>query len=147
LRRISTSIDIAAPASSVWAVLMNFAAYADWNPFIRRIAGSTSPGSKLQVTVQPEGGSAMSFAPEVLVCMPERELRWRGKVLVNGVFDGEHSLRLTKSTASSCSFFHEETFSGVLVPLIMRGAMLAGTEAGFKAMNRALKTRVERSGA
>jgi hypothetical protein len=143
MRRISTSIDIAAPSSRVWEVLMNFPAYSDWNPFIRQIAGSTNPGSKLQLTVQPEGGSAMSFVPEVLVCMPEREFRWRGRVLFKGVFDGEHALKLTESTAAACTFAQEETFSGVLVPLIMRGAMLAGTEAGFEAMNRALKARAE----
>lgn len=144
MRHISTFIDIEAPPRRVWAVLMDFAAYADWNPFVRHIAGSPSPGSRLRVTIQPQGARPMSFAPEVLACEPEREFRWRGKVLVGGVFDGEHALRLVESAAGSCRFVHEETFSGVLVPVLMRGALRTRTEAGFNAMNRALKLRAER---
>jgi len=147
MHRISTSIDIAASASRVWAVLMDFPAYSDWNPFVRHLTGSTATGSRLQVTVQPEGGRAMSFAPEVLTCEPEREFRWRGKVIVSGLFDGEHAFKLAEAAAGSCRFVHEEVFSGVLVPLLMRGAMRASTQAGFEAMNRALKARAERSDA
>lgn len=76
--RISTSIDIEAPANRVWAVLMDFPAYSDWNPFVRSLVGNTATGSRLQVTVQPEGGRVMSFAPKVLACVPEQEFRWRG---------------------------------------------------------------------
>jgi uncharacterized protein YndB with AHSA1/START domain len=76
-RLISTSIDIKAPASRIWRILTDFPAYSTWNPFVRSIAGSTSPGSRLKVTVQPQGGQPMSFAPEVLACVEEREFRWR----------------------------------------------------------------------
>jgi hypothetical protein len=38
---------------------------------------------------------------------------------------------------------HGEVFSGLLVPLVFRGAMRAGTERGFAAMNRALKALAE----
>jgi hypothetical protein len=144
MKRISTSIDIAAPAARVWAVLTDFARYPEWNPFIRRIVGSPATGTRLQVTIEPAGGRAMSFLPEVIVCEPERELRWLGRVLVRGVFDGEHSFRLAPLTPGSCGFVHEERFSGILASLIMRGDMEARTRAGFDAMNRALKARVER---
>jgi hypothetical protein len=145
MRRISTSIDVGAPASRVWAILMDFPAYADWNPFVRHIVGTGTVGSKLQVTLQPVGGRAMFFAPEVLACDPKRQFRWRGKLFVAGVFDGEHAFEITNSVPTSCRFVHTESFSGVLVPLLMRGTMRAGTEAGFEAMNRALKARAERS--
>lgn len=147
MRHIGTCIDIAAEPRRVWSILMDFAAYVDWNPFVRHIAGSASPGSRLQVTIQPQGGRPMSFAPVVLACEPAREFRWRGKVLVGGVFDGEHAFRLVESTPGSCRFVHEETFSGLLMPLLMRGALRARTEAGFNAMNVALKLRAERGDA
>ena len=146
MKRISTAIDIAAPAARVWAVLMDFRSYPGWNPFVRRVVGSPTTGARLQVTIEPAGGRPMSFAPEVLVCEPEREFRWRGRVLVRGVFDGEHSFRLAPLTPDSCGFVHEECFSGILALLIMRGDMEARTRAGFVAMNRALKARVERDG-
>jgi hypothetical protein len=87
----------------------------------------------------------MSFTPEVVACEPEREFRWRGKFLVRGVFDGEHAFVVSQLSPSSCRFAHEETFSGILVPLLMRGKMRSGTAAGFHAMNLALKARAEGS--
>jgi len=140
VRRIETATDIAAPAGAVWRVLIDFAAYPDWNPFIRRLQGEPTVGTQLEVTLQPPGGSAMSFKPTVLVAEPGRELRWRGRVLVPGLFDGEHAFRL-KAAPSGCRFHHDELFSGLLVPLF--GGMLAKTEQGFGAMNEALKRRVE----
>jgi hypothetical protein len=139
LRRIATAIDIAAVPAAVWAVLMDFAAYPDWNPFIRRLQGDARVGARLEVTVQPPGSREMTFKPTVLAVEPCRELRWRGRVLMPGLFDGEHSFRL-EPTASGCRFHHGETFSGLLVPLF--GGMLAKTERGFEAMNAALGRRV-----
>jgi len=147
VQRISTSIDIAATAEQVWAVLMDFSGYSAWNPFVRSISGRTTPGSKLLVTIQPPEHRPMSFEPAVLVCNPGHELRWLGSVFVRGVFDGEHSFTLSEQSRDSCRFTNEESFSGFLVPLVMRGAMRAATRSGFEAMNQALKRQVERSAA
>src|SRR5882724_11320599 len=137
--RIATSIEISAPIGRVWSVLMDFTAYPTWNPFIRSLSGSTAPGSRLDVTLEPPGGKAMSFSPQVIVCEQEKEFRWKGQVLVAGLFDGEHHFRLASGDGASTTFLHGEEFTGVLVPLVMRGAMRSGTEAGFVAMNQALK--------
>jgi len=141
--RIATSVEISAPIGRVWSVLMDFSAYPTWNPFIRSLSGSTAPGSTLDVTLEPPGGKAMSFSPQVIVCEQEKEFRWKGRVLVAGLFDGEHHFRLVSGDGASTTFLHGEEFTGVLVPLVMRGAMRSGTEAGFVAMNQALKARAE----
>ena len=139
MRRIATAIDIAAAPAAVWAVLMDFAAYPDWNPFIRRLTGEARVGARLEVTVQPPGSREMTFKPTVLAVEPGRDLRWLGRVLMPGLFDGEHSFRL-EPTASGCRFHHGERFSGLLVPLFV--GTLAKTERGFEAMNAALERRV-----
>ena len=141
MRRIETAIDIAAPPLVVWGVLVDFAAYPDWNPFIRRLQGEARVGARLEVTVQPPGSRAMTFKPTVLAAEPGRELRWLGRVLLPGLFDGEHSFRLDR-TASGCRLHHGETFRGILVPLFEK--MLDNTERGFTALNTALKQRAER---
>jgi hypothetical protein len=143
LQRVTTSIVISAPPERVWSVLMEFAAYPSWNPFIRSLSGGTTPGSRLNVTIEPVGGKAMSFSPQVLVCERDKEFRWKGRVLLPGVFDGEHHFRLARRGDASTTFEHGEDFTGILVPFVMRGSMKAGTEAGFVAMNHALKARVE----
>jgi len=130
VRRIETAIDIAAPPIAVWGVLVDFAAYPDWNPFIRRLQGEARAGARLEVTVQPPGGKPMTFRPRVLAAEPARELSWRGRVLLPGLFDGEHGFRL-EAVAGGCRLNHSETFSGLLVPLF--GRMLDTTERGFSA--------------
>lgn len=84
----------------------------------------------------------MSFAPEVIVCEPGREFGWKGRVFLPGVFDGEHHFR-PSSDGTSTPFAHGDEFTGILVPLVVRGSMLSGTEAGFAAMNAAPKAKVE----
>jgi hypothetical protein len=83
----------------------------------------------------------MTFKPTVLAADPAHELRWLGRVLMPGLFDGEHGFRL-EPTAAGCRLHHGEEFRGILVPLFKR--MLDNTARGFTAMNDALKVRVER---
>lgn len=141
-RRIETAVEIDASPARVWAVLTDFARMASWNPFITSIAGNAAPGSRLSVTIAPPGKSAMRFRPTVLSVRPEGELRWRGRLLIPGVFDGEHYFLLEPLAEDKTRFTHGEKFSGFLVGLV-RGT-LAATEVGFQAMNAALKREAER---
>ncbi|MFF4894327.1 SRPBCC family protein [Micromonospora chersina] len=138
---ISTTIDIAASPQAVWEVLTDFAAYPEWNPFMRHIEGTAEVGTKLVVHLSPPGGRGMTFKPTVLAADPGRELRWLGKLGVGGLFDGEHSFVLTANADGTTHLIHGERFSGVLVTLFK--GTLKNTHAGFDAFNHALKQRVE----
>ena len=140
MKWIATTVDIDAPPSAVWRVLTDFAAYPDWNPFIRRVSGELIVGSRLSVTIQPPGRRPMSFRPVVRRVDPEHELRWLGRVLLPGLFDGEHVFAL-EPRPEGCRLHHGETFNGLLVPLF--GATLGATEQGFVAFNAALQRRAE----
>jgi hypothetical protein len=141
-RRIETAIEIEAPPASVWAVLTDFEAYPEWNPFIRRARGAFAKGARLEVLIEPPGGRAMTFRPRLLVVEPERELRWIGRLVMPGLFDGEHLFRIEPLEEARVRFRHEETFGGVLVPLFWKN-LEPRTRRGFEAMNRALKERAE----
>ena len=141
MRKIRTEIDIAAPPERVWAVLTDFAAYPRWNPFIKSIAGTPAVGERLTVSINLPGRSAMTFKPVVKAAQPARELRWRGTVLMRGIFDGEHFFLVQPSGADGTHFIHGEVFSGLLVGLFSR--MFDDTEAAFRAMNDALKEQAE----
>ena len=138
---LHTEIEVRAPAALVWDVLTDFAAFPEWNPLIRRIDGVLAPRARLLVRMKPPGGRAMTFRPTVLRVEPERHFAWRGRTLLPGVFDGEHSFTIEPG-ARSVRFVHEETFSGALVPFL-RGSLDRATRAGFQAMNAALRTRAE----
>jgi hypothetical protein len=144
VHRVDTSIEIAASAERVWSLLMDFPCYGRWNPFVRSIEGDASPGQTLRVFIQPPGARGMWFRPRVLVNEPRREFRWRGKVLVSGVFDGEHFFRLEPGPAGGLVFHQGELFSGLLVPFFRR-ALDGPTRQGFMAMNEALKRTAEGS--
>jgi hypothetical protein len=140
MRLIDTRIEIAAPPGRVWDVLIDFPRFREWNPFIIRIEGAPAPGARLRVEIRPPGKSPMTFSPMVLAARPGKELRWRGRLLLPGIFDGEHAFEL-EERGGMCSFRQSERFTGLLVPLL--GGALAATERGFAAMNAALKRRAE----
>ena len=140
-QKLYTEIDIDASPEIVWSELTNFEQYSEWNPFIKQISGELSVGSQLAVTVHPPGGNAMSFEPKVLTVNKNKELRWRGRVLLPKLFDGEHFFKI-EETDGKVHFIHGENFSGILA-LLLWGSMEAETKQGFLEMNKSLKTRCE----
>ena len=141
MKIVSTSILISAPPERVWDVLTDFPRHPEWNPFIRSISGPLVPGEKLRVHIKPPGGKGMTFNPTVLAAQPARELRWKGKLLLPGIFDGEHFFRLEPS-GDGTRFVHGEKFSGLLVA-VMGASSFEQIERGFRDMNEAIKERAE----
>lgn len=139
---IHTEVEIAADHNMVWQELVAFEDYPEWNPFIKKVAGELVAGARLDVTIQPPGKSAMDFSPELLVVKAGEELRWKGKLLLPGLFDGEHYLKIEEIAADRVRLIHGETFTGVLA-LLLWNWVEPGTRLGFQAMNDALKQRVE----
>jgi hypothetical protein len=142
MHEVRTDIEIEATPERVWSILLDFSSHPDWNPFIRSIKGVARVGGRLTVSIQPQGGKSMTFRPTVLAVMPNRELRWLGRFLLPGIFDGEHYFQINQLASDRVKFIHGEKFSGVLVPFA-RSGLDGGTKAGFRAMNQALKSRAE----
>src|SRR5688572_28010554 len=136
-----TEIIINAPPSTVWAVLMDFERYPEWNPFIVQIVGKAIVGERLSVRLQPPGTKGIRMRPTVLAVEPEREFRWKRTLAIPGVFSGEHRFYIEPHEAGSL-FTQSECFSGLLVPLF-RHSLDTDTRRGFEEMNRALLERSE----
>ena len=141
MREIETTVEIDAPPAAVWRVLTDFPTYGEWNPFIPTIAGNVQVGERLTVRLEPPGGKGMTIKPTVLAAEPDRELRWKGRLVVPGLFDGEHTFRIEPIDGQRSRFVHGERFTGILVGFVK--GILGKTEAGFEQMNAALKQRVE----
>ena len=138
---LKTITDIDASPEAVWAVLSDLPSYPSWNPFIREASGQLAAGERLDLKMQPEGGRAMRFRPTVLEAEPGRELRWRGRLVAPGVFDGEHRFAI-EPTAGGSRLVQEERFTGILVPLLAKG-LRKRTLPAFEQMNEAVKERAE----
>ncbi len=142
MKELSTRIEIEAPAERVWRVLTDFAAYPEWNPFIRRANGRPEVEERLVVRLQPSGARGFTFRPRVIEAEPNRRLRWLGHLLVPGLFDGEHIFEIEELDRDCVLFVHGEVFRGLLVPLLAR-SLDRNTRRGFEEMNRALRDRAE----
>jgi uncharacterized protein YndB with AHSA1/START domain len=53
MRELRREVEIEAPPERVWAVVTDFAAYPEWNPFIGRISGDLQEGARLEVRIEP----------------------------------------------------------------------------------------------
>ena len=142
MRSISATVDITATPEQVWDVLADLAAYPEWNPFIRSASGRLAEGAKLTLRMVPPESRAMTFRPTVLAARPGQLLRWIGRLIVPGIFDGTHQFAL-EDLGGRTRMTQSETFRGLLVPFT--GKTLARTEEGFRALNQALKERAERN--
>lgn len=143
MKQIETSINIHAPISKVWKILMKLSDYSMWNPFITEIHGNTSIGNRIEVKINPNNERTMVFKPIVLNKEKEKEFRWLGHLYVKGLFDGEHYFKLRKINSVQTQFIHGEKFSGVLKGIILK-MVAADTKLGFEAMNKALKEKAEK---
>ena len=137
---IETSIKINSKANKIWQELINFDEYKNWNPSIIDVSGELGENKTLKILVKIDK-KTMVFKPKILVCEENKELRWLGKLLFSGIFDGEHYFLIKENSDGSCTFIQGEKFCGILIPFF--GKMISNTKKGFEAMNQELKKRVE----
>jgi len=138
---LRTEIEIDARPERVWAVLIDFEKFPDWNPFIRSIRGNVQVGSRLDVLLGASGTRAMRFRPTVKAVVPNRELRWLGRLGLPRLFDGEHIFQIEPLGPIRSRFVQRERFRGLFVPLLAR-SLNRDARRGFEEMNRALRERV-----
>ena len=141
-KQLHAEVEIEATPDRVWEVLTDFAAYRDWNPFIVQAAGRPVPGTRLELHMRLSGRRPTTIRPEVLEADPARRLRWLGRLLLPGLFDGEHTFTIQPAGPGRTRLIQHEEFRGLLAPIVLK--MIAkSTLASFHQMNQALKTRVE----
>jgi hypothetical protein len=145
-KELVSSIDIDAPATEVWGMLVDFGAYPTWNPFITSAEGPVRVGSRLHLRMQPVGGSAVTLRPTLVEVVEPQRLSWQGRLGVPGLFDADHLFTVEPLGAAASRLVQQEHFSGLLVPFFGR-SLDRGTLPAFHAMNAALKDRAERAAA
>lgn len=120
MHEIRTEAAIIAKPERVWSILLDFPSYLEWNSFIRRNEGLPNRGERLTVLIQPPGASRMTFRPTVLKSIPNQELRWLGRFIMPGIFDGEHSSSSNRSRIPSCGSVMERSSRACWSPLLNR---------------------------
>ncbi len=139
---VCTQIEIQAPASVVWDLLIDLDQYHRWNPFIVQAKGRIAPGARVEVSPQLTARRRTTFWPDVTSYVEGCQFAWTGAIVHPWFAQGEHLFRLQPIAADRVLLEHNEVFFGIgglLVGLL--GAKL--TQRGFDAMNRALKREAE----
>lgn len=133
-----TEIFIAAPPDRVWPLLTDPAEHVRWNPGMRSIVGRFAVGEHPALTMEIQSGRSITFRPEVLIADPGAELRWRGRLWLPRLFDGEHYFVL-RAEAGGTKLIHGERFHGLLLWFMD----VQQFRPAFVAANEGLKARAE----
>lgn len=142
MKNIETSIIINKPVAQVWNIFSDFENYENWNPFVKSVKGDVKKGNQIEVTLTPEGMNEQVFTPQVLDFTPNKSFRWKGKLGMKGIFDGEHYFNFETIENGKTKLTHGENFSGILSGIVLK-MIGEKTENGFHAMNEALKKECE----
>lgn len=153
-KRIATAnIDIAAPIHTVWAAMLNFDAYPEWNPFIYKVSHhpeTLTLGATFLLHVRWANGSSYN-SWEVLthldpptvgadgICRALLTYRYASWQVRLGLVRAERRQVLSQPAAGLTSYFTQESFHGMLTHLLP----LQAVEDGFKRHAAALKVRAE----
>jgi hypothetical protein len=136
-------VEINAPAACVWEVLADFAAYPEWNSFLK-IGGSPVVGSRVKASYQTDGIGRMvtNMRATVLGCETDRHLRWAGFMWVPSWFEVDHSFRVQTIGTNRSYFIQRIAFTGSLIPFVIP-FLESSLRRGLKEMSQALKERAE----
>lgn len=141
---IETNVLIDSTTEKIWTILTNFEEYEQWNPFMTKVIGNANLGSKIEVNIKTISGKKRTYFPIITRYETNKELRWKGKSFLPGIFDGERIFLLEKFNDCKILFSHKEIFSGLGVRLV-RNKLDESLRESFVRMNEALKVRSEKS--
>ena len=143
MKEVRSEIEINSYPESVWKILTDFATYDQWNPFINKIIGLPTEGSKIDIYIETPSGKNRKYSPRITKVEEGRELRWFGKSSPPGFLNAEHIFTIEELQPESVRFIQREVFDGLLTRLFGKG-LDRDVMQGFQDMNDALKKRAER---
>ena len=141
MKRIRTEHRIAASPEKLWAVLIDFGRYAEWNPLNVWAQGEARPGSQVRMRFVDAGGRKGKIIAQTVTITafePLRYLEWTGRVPL--LFTGRHFFELVADGASTL-VRHGEDLSG-LMPALFSSERIERQKVAYEAMNVALAKRV-----
>jgi hypothetical protein len=144
VKEVRSEIEINSYPESVWRILIDFAAYDQWNPFINKIIGPPTEGSKIDIYIETPSGKNRKYSPRITKVEEGRELRWFGKSSLPGFLNAEHIFTIEELQPERVRFIQSELFDGLLTRVFGKGVD-TDIRQGFQDMNDALKKRAERS--
>lgn len=117
MNSFSTTIQINAPAETVWNILTDISGWSRWNRTIDKIEGSIALDGK--VTVHAKANPGRAFPLKVIEFAPNKTMVWSGGMPL-GIFTGKRTYTITPTESNATIFSMSENFTGLMAPLITR---------------------------
>lgn len=147
--KIEVELDIDAPIERVWAILVDVAAYREWNPFVIRVGADGDPcaiGTRMRFVVRWSTGGTATSIEEVVGCAAPAaghaswSYAYRGPLATLGLVRGTRTQTLD-AVGDRTIYRSVEPFGGALLAFVP----LAAVRDGFERQARALRARAERA--
>ncbi|GED96756.1 SRPBCC domain-containing protein [Gordonia crocea] len=136
------SMEIAAPAATVWAVLTDFGAYGEWNPFVPRASCVLEPGGAFDMDVRLIGSGLRHQREFINHVDPGRSFSYSMKPAPLGLLSSERVQTVAPSGPRTSHYSSHFQIDGLLAPVV--AALLGGgMRRGFDEMAAGLKDRAE----
>ncbi|MFI6099370.1 SRPBCC family protein [Lentzea sp. NPDC051213] len=138
----SVTVEIDAPATFVWSVLIDYDHYPQWNPYTSSVATTLAVDSPIDLTLpRPDGGEGTWVSREFIrVVDPPRLLRYDTGDTFPGLL-GTRDQVITPLGSDRCSYHTFETFTGKYADAIV-AAQGDYVKKGFDSVAHALQGRV-----
>jgi hypothetical protein len=139
---IGRTLEVEAPAATVWSVIVDLDRYPEWNPFVVACRSTLAPGSPITMQVRVLPFVAQPQRETIFEHVPGRRLRYGVGPLPLGALASNRSHDVEAITADRTRYVSSFELRGWLAPVVetLLGTRLA---AGFAAMSKALKARAE----
>lgn len=138
---IESRIEINAPKSLVWEVLLDFDNYPIWNPFTPRIDCDLLIGNELGLHVDMKMDGKIRIQKETLLWhKPGNSIAWG--ITKTFPVRTERAQIIEELSPNRTSYYTYDKFWGLLVPIVMLG-FRKDIQQGFDAVAQGLKQRAE----
>lgn len=141
---VSETVEIAAPARVVWAVLTDMPRYAEWNSFCVRASSTLEMGAAVDMTLVNYAvpGTLVPNCEYICACEPERMISWEMVHSDFWPYPARRDQVIEPTGDASCRYFSTDAFLGANGIHVFR---FAGpwVKRAFDDSARALKARAE----
>jgi hypothetical protein len=141
---IREDIEINASVEKVWATIIDFENYKNWNSQLTYLGGKVGPKGKLHLKLAAAGTKPYEFKPDISYWHEEKQFAWVAITGLPRIFDGEHFFELKDLGNGRTLVTNREEYRGVLSQLFRQLPMMKTAPEGFRKMNLELKNYVEK---
>lgn len=141
----SVKVEIAAPASVVWGVLVDLPRYGEWNPFTVRAESTLKLGEPVHLYIPDPAnpGSEIHVLEHLIAYEPYQLLAWEQRPTATSKDAARRDQYIEAIDESHCTYYTTDIFLGVTADAVMQ-AFGGWVKHGFDSVARGVKAQAEK---